>query len=52
MSSGFAKLDSELPKGGWPRSATVELLVQQYGIGEMQSLAGVLVPILQSRRSL
>ncbi|WP_071849997.1 translesion DNA synthesis-associated protein ImuA [Duganella sp. HH105] len=45
MSTGHPVLDSELPNGGWPRSALVELLVQQHGIGEMQLLKPVLASL-------
>lgn len=40
--TGFRPLDRELPNGGWPRSAMIELLPQQPGIGEMQLLQPVL----------
>lgn len=33
--TGHTRLDVELPNGGWPRSALVEVLLQQAGIGEM-----------------
>lgn len=45
MTSGHAMLDTELPNGGWPRSALVELLVQQHGIGEMQLLKPALAAL-------
>jgi protein ImuA len=45
MATGHPTLDSELPNGGWPRSALVELLVQQHGIGEMQLLKPVLASL-------
>jgi protein ImuA len=50
MPTGFAKLDQELPNGGWPRSTLVELLLQQHGIGEMQLLAGALGPLSHTRK--
>ncbi|MDW8468784.1 MAG: translesion DNA synthesis-associated protein ImuA [Burkholderiales bacterium] len=34
--TGFAALDRELPGGGWPRGALVEILVPCEGIGELQ----------------
>jgi cell division inhibitor SulA/protein ImuA len=34
--TGFAALDRELPGGGWPRGALVELLAPCEGIGELQ----------------
>ncbi|WP_227544633.1 translesion DNA synthesis-associated protein ImuA [Sapientia aquatica] len=41
-STGFDIIDDELPSRGWPRSALIELLLQQSGIGEMQLLKPVL----------
>lgn len=45
IATGHPILDGELPNGGWPRSALVELLVQQHGIGEMQLLKPVLASL-------
>ena len=36
--SGFATLDAELPGGGWPRGALVELLQAGRGVGELSLL--------------
>ncbi|WP_436142497.1 translesion DNA synthesis-associated protein ImuA [Duganella sp. LjRoot269] len=49
-STGHRALDAELPNGGWPRSALVELLVQQHGIGEMQLLKPTLVSLSKQQR--
>ena len=49
-STGFAHLDAELPSQGWPRSALIELLLQQSGIGEMQLLKPVLTRLSQTQR--
>ncbi len=49
-STGHVTLDAELPNGGWPRSALVELLVQQHGIGEMQLLKPTLVSLSKQQR--
>ncbi len=38
QSSGFDELDAQLPGGGWPRGALVELLADQCGIGEISLL--------------
>jgi protein ImuA len=38
LPTGHAALDRELPDGGWPTGALIELLVQQAGIGEMRLL--------------
>lgn len=48
--TGSRALDDELPNGGWPHSALIELLVQQHGIGEMQLLRPALVKISRQRR--
>ena len=50
VASGHAALDPELPDGGWPKSALIELLPQQCGIGEMRLLRPALATIAQSRR--
>lgn len=40
--SGFAALDRELPGGGWPAGALIELLLDQPGVGELS----LLLPLL------
>jgi protein ImuA len=50
LASGFTRLDAELPHAGWPRSALIELLIQQPGIGEIQLLKPALVSLSRSRR--
>lgn len=47
LPTGFDDLDAAL-MGGWPQPALIELLVDVYGIGEVQ----VLVPLLQALVSL
>ena len=42
FATGFARLDAELPGGGWPRGALTELLAEHQGIGEL----GLLLPAL------
>ena len=44
LASGYAQLDRLLPGGGWPRRALTEILIEQYGIGELQ----LLMPALAS----
>ena len=44
LSTGYKKLDSHLPDGGWPQQSLTEILVEQYGIGELQ----LLMPALAS----
>ncbi len=36
--TGFPALDNLLPEGGWPADALVELLVPEWGMGELQLL--------------
>lgn len=48
--SGFRVLDTELPGGGWPRSAMTELLVQQPGIGEIRLIRYALAEIAKTQR--
>ncbi|MDE1184279.1 translesion DNA synthesis-associated protein ImuA [Paraburkholderia sp.] len=38
VDTGYAALSAELPGGGWPLGALVDLLVQQAGVGEMRLL--------------
>jgi cell division inhibitor SulA/protein ImuA len=45
VDTGYAALSSELPGGGWPVAALVELLVQQPGIGELRLLQPALVDV-------
>ena len=41
-SSGFARLDAQLPGGGWPHGALTELLLAHPGLGERRLLAPAL----------
>ena len=45
--TGFATLDAELPGGGWPRGAVVELMARHDGIGGIGEMA-LLMPALTS----
>jgi protein ImuA len=38
LASGYDRLDRHLPGGGWPRNALTEILIEQYGIGELRLL--------------
>ncbi len=38
LASGYPRLDRRLPGGGWPQEALTEILVGQYGIGELRLL--------------
>jgi protein ImuA len=42
VDTGYPLLSVELPGGGWPCGALVELLIQQAGIGELRLLAPAL----------
>lgn len=44
LATGFAALDAQLPGGGWPRDALIELLTDRPGIGEL----GLLLPLLRT----
>ena len=45
--SGFARLDAELPGGGWPQGSLIELLLAGPGQGEWRLLAPVLARLSQ-----
>jgi cell division inhibitor SulA/protein ImuA len=45
VDTGYAALSAELPGGGWPLGALVELLVQQPGIGEMRLMRPALTRV-------
>jgi len=49
--TGFAKLDQELPNGGWPRSTLIELLPQQHGIGHKLLSKGNCLALSRTVRS-
>lgn len=44
LSSGYEILDRHLPEGGWPQQALTEILIGDYGIGELK----LLMPALAS----
>ena len=48
--TGFARLDTELPGGGWPRRALAELLLPHAGVGEIRLLAPALVAAQRAGR--
>jgi len=47
VDTGYAALSAELPGGGWPLGALIELLVQQPGIGEMRLMRPALARVAQ-----
>ena len=52
LATGYAALDKELPGGGWPPSALVELLPANPGIGEWRVLAPTLSSLTAAGKSL
>lgn len=49
LTSGYPKLDQQLPGGGWPRNALTEILLEHYGTGELQLLMPALSHLSQPR---
>ena len=45
LASGFPRLDRCLPGGGWPLEALTEILIGQYGIGELRLLMPALAEL-------
>lgn len=45
LASGYAELDAHLPGGGWPQHALTEILLEQYGIGELRLLMPALATL-------
>jgi hypothetical protein len=52
VDTGYAALSAELPGGGWPVGALVDLLVQQAGVGEMRLLRPALSALGRGRIAL
>jgi len=50
ISTGFRRLDRELPGGGWPVGMLTELLLPRAGIGELRLLAPVLRRLADEER--
>ncbi|MGH8851032.1 MAG: translesion DNA synthesis-associated protein ImuA [Casimicrobiaceae bacterium] len=50
--SGFPELDRELPGGGWPKRALIELLHDAQGIGELRLLLPALARFAHSGETL
>lgn len=45
VDTGYAALSAELPGGGWPLGALVDLLIQQPGVGEIRLLRPALAAL-------
>jgi hypothetical protein len=51
LASGYEQLDRHLPGGGWPQEALTEILVEQYGIGELRLLMPALASLSVADRT-
>ncbi|MCL4746145.1 MAG: translesion DNA synthesis-associated protein ImuA [Burkholderiaceae bacterium] len=51
FSSGFARLDRELPGSGWPCGVLTELIGRESGIGELRLLVPLLRQLTRERRT-
>jgi protein ImuA len=49
VDTGHAALSTQLPGGGWPTGALVDLLLQQPGIGELRLLRPALAAVAARR---
>lgn len=47
LASGYPRLDEHLPGGGWPRHALTEIILSQYGSGELKLLMPALARLSQ-----
>lgn len=52
LSSGYPRLDRELPGGGWPQHALTEILLEYYGSGELKLLMPALARLSQPQADL
>ena len=52
LASGYERLDRRLPGGGWPQRALTEILVEQYGIGELRLLMPALASLSVADRTI
>ena len=50
IATGHARLDRELPGGGWPTGALTEIISARRGIGEIGLLAPALARLTQAHR--
>jgi len=47
LASGYPRLDRHLPGGGWPQNALTEILLEEYGTGELKLLMPALARLSQ-----
>lgn len=52
ISSGYRGLDQELPKGGWPPSVLIELLLSHPDTGELHLLAPTLAQLVRAGKTI
>jgi len=52
VDTGIESLNDFLPTGGWPANSMVELVVEQWGIGELQVLLPLMSRLSQQRQRL
>jgi protein ImuA len=50
LSSGFVKLNAELPGGGWPTGCLTELITREAGVGELRLLVPMLRQLTRERK--
>jgi cell division inhibitor SulA/protein ImuA len=51
LPSGYPKLDCHLPGGGWPQHALTEILLEHYGMGELQLLMPALARLSEPQET-
>ena len=51
LTSGFTRLDAELPGNGWPLGMLTELIAREAGIGELRLLVPLLRQLTRERRT-
>lgn len=51
LASGFARLDGELPGGGWPCGSLTEVLVPQFSVAELRLLSPALSALTGAGRT-
>ncbi|MEX2260036.1 MAG: translesion DNA synthesis-associated protein ImuA [Woeseia sp.] len=49
LATGYPRLDQHLPGGGWPPNALTEILLEQYGSGELKLLMPALARLSQGQ---
>ena len=52
LATGYASLDAVLPEGGWSQGSLIEVIVPQWGIGELQLFLPAMVTASQANQQL